>query len=41
MRGMKEEERGRKMDRESDDFEERGEVRGERVMVFLFLFFFC
>ena len=34
MRGMKEEERGRKMDRESDDFEERG----ERVMVF---FLFC
>ena len=30
MRGMKEEERGREMDRESDDFEERG----ERVMVF-------
>ena len=32
MRGMKEEERGRKMDRESDDFEERG----ERVMFFFF-----
>ena len=38
MRGMKEEERGRKMDRESDDFEERGEERGERVTVFLFFF---
>ena len=36
MRGMKEEERGRKMDRESDDFEERGEERGERVMFFFF-----
>ena len=33
MRGMKEEERGRKMDRESDDFKERGEERGERVLV--------
>ena len=33
MRGMKEEERGRKMDRESDDFKESGEERGERVMV--------
>ena len=32
MRGMKEEERGRKMDRESDDFEERG----EQVMFFFF-----
>ena len=38
MRGMKEEERGRKMDRESDDFKERGEERGERVRV-SFLFF--
>ena len=27
MRGMKEEERGRMMDREYDDFEERGEER--------------
>ena len=34
MRGMKEEERGRKMDRESDDFEERGKERGEQVMFF-------
>ena len=32
MRRMKDEERGRKMDRESDDFEERG----EHVMVFFF-----
>ena len=32
MRRMKDEERGRKMDRESDDFEERG----EQVMVFFF-----
>ena len=38
MKGMKEEERGRKMDRESNDFKERGEERGERVMV-SFLFF--
>ena len=38
MRRMKEEERGRKMDRESDDFKERGEERGERVLV-SFLFF--
>ena len=34
MRGMKKEERGRKMDRESDDFEERGKERGEQVMFF-------
>ena len=34
MRGMKEEERGKKMDRESDDFEERG----EGVMFFFFFF---
>ena len=36
MRGMKKEERGRKMDRESDDFEERGKERGEQVMFFFF-----